>query len=42
MVVKEYRKKELFNYLMENYFFLKQNEAIEVEEKIIIVLENNE
>ena len=42
VVVKEYRKKELFNYLMENYFFLKQNEAIEVEEKIIKVLENKE
>ena len=42
VVVKEYRKKELFNYLMENYFFLKQNEVMEVEEKIVRVLQNEE
>ena len=34
VVVKEYRRKELFNYLMENYFFLKQSEIMEVEEKM--------
>ena len=42
VVVKEYRRKELFNYLMENYFFLKQSEIMEVEEKIVSVLQNEE
>ena len=42
VVIKEYKKKELFNYLLENYFFLKQGEIIEVEEQIMRVLKSEE
>ncbi|MBM6839415.1 putative sporulation protein YtxC, partial [Clostridium saudiense] len=33
-----YRKKEMFEFLMENYFFLKQEEILEVEDIIMSVL----
>jgi len=38
VVVKEYKKREMFDYIKENYFFLKQEEIIEVENNIINVL----
>lgn len=34
IVLKEYKEKELFDYLTENYFFLKQDEIIEIEDNI--------
>ncbi len=37
-IIEKYRKKELFEFLTDNYFFLKQNEILEVEEKIMKVL----
>lgn len=41
IVLNEYKEKEMFDYLTENYFFLKQDEIIEVEEEIIkVFLEN--
>ena len=42
IVIENYRQKEMFEFLIDNYFFLKQNEIIEVEEKIINVLSLNE
>ena len=38
----KYRKKELFNFLTETYFFLKQEEILEVEEMIMKVLRSEE
>ena len=41
VVLNEYKEKEMFNYLTENYFFLKQEEIIELEEEIMrVFLEN--
>lgn len=41
IVLNEYKEKEMFDYLTENYFFLKQDEIIEVEEEIMkVFLEN--
>lgn len=40
-VLNKYKEKEMFDYLTENYFFLKQEEIIEVEEEIMkVFLEN--
>ena len=39
IVIEKYRKKELFNFLTETYFFLKQEEILEVEEMIMKVRE---
>ncbi|WP_195428418.1 putative sporulation protein YtxC [Clostridium sp. D46t1_190503_E9] len=38
IVIEEYKDKEIFDFLTENYFFLKQEEVIEVEEEIMKVL----
>ena len=38
IVLEQYRKKEMFEFLMENYFFLKQDEILEVEDIIMSVL----
>lgn len=38
VIIKEYKNKEMFQFLTENYFFLKQDEIIEVEEEIMNVL----
>ncbi|MCF0148467.1 MAG: putative sporulation protein YtxC, partial [Clostridium sp.] len=41
VVLNEYKEKEMLGYLTENYFFLKQEEIIEVEEEIMkVFLEN--
>lgn len=42
IVLEEYKEKEMFDYLTENYFFLKQDEIIEVEELIMKILLGNE
>ena len=42
IVIEKYRKKELFNFLTETYFFLKQEEILEVEEMIMKVLRSEE
>lgn len=42
IVIEKYREKELFNFLTETYFFLKQEEILEVEEMIIKVLRSEE
>lgn len=42
IVIEKYRKKELFNFLTDTYFFLKQEEIIEVEEMIMKVLRSEE
>ncbi|WP_066892993.1 putative sporulation protein YtxC [Clostridium nigeriense] len=42
VVLEEYKDKEMFDYLTENYFFLKQDEVIEVEEQIMRVLLDND
>ena len=42
IVIEKYRKKELFNFLTETYFFLKQDEIIEVEDMIMKVLRSEE
>ena len=42
VVIEQYRKKELFNFLTDTFFFLKQEEIIEVEEKIMNVLKGDE
>ena len=36
IVIENYRHKEMLEFLTDNYFFLKQSEIIEVEDKIII------
>ena len=38
IVIQKYREKELFQFLTDNYFFLKHNEILEVEEEIMKVL----
>ncbi len=38
IVIDNYRKKEMFEFLTDNYFFLKQNEILEVEDEIVKVL----
>lgn len=38
IVIQKYKDRELFDYLIENYFFLKQEEILEVEEEIMKVL----
>lgn len=38
VIIKEYKNKEMFQFLTENYFFLKQDEIMEVEEEIMKVL----
>ena len=42
IVIEKYRKKELFNFLTETYFFLKHDEIIEVEDMIMKVLRSEE
>lgn len=42
IVIEEYRKKELFNFLTETFFFLKQEELVEVENLIMRVLKGVE
>ncbi|MGG7143721.1 putative sporulation protein YtxC [Clostridium nigeriense] len=42
IVLEKYKEKEMFDYLTENYFFLKQDEIIEVEEEIMRILLGNE
>lgn len=42
IVVEQYRKKEMFDFLIDTYFFLKQEEIIEVEEIIMDVLKGND
>lgn len=37
IVLNEYKEKEMLGYLTENYFFLKQEEILEVEEEIMKV-----
>lgn len=38
IVIENYRKKEMFEFLTDNYFFLKQSEILEVENEIMKVL----
>lgn len=38
IVIEQYKEREMFDFLTENYFFLKQEEVIEVEEEIMKVL----
>lgn len=38
IIIEKYRKKELFEFLTDNYFFLRQNELLEAEEIIMKVL----
>ena len=38
VIIKEYKNKEMFQFLTENYFFLKQDEIMEVEDEIMKVL----
>ncbi|PRR82891.1 putative sporulation protein YtxC [Clostridium vincentii] len=38
IVIQEYKEKEMFQFLTDTYFFLKQEEILEVEEKIMNVL----
>lgn len=42
IVIEKYRKKELLNFLTETYFFLKQEEIIELEDMIMKVLRSEE
>jgi putative sporulation protein YtxC len=42
IVIDNYRKKEMFEFLTDNYFFLKQNEILEVEDEIVKVLKYEE
>jgi putative sporulation protein YtxC len=42
IVIDNYRKKEMFEFLTDNYFFLKQSEILEVEDKIVKVLKYEE
>jgi putative sporulation protein YtxC len=42
IVIDNYRNKEMFEFLTDNYFFLKQNEILEAEDKIIKVLKCEE
>lgn len=38
IVINKYKEKEMFDFLIDNYFFLKQDEIMEVEEEIMKVL----
>ncbi len=38
IVIDYYRKREMFEFITDNYFFLKQSEILEVENKILKVL----
>lgn len=42
IVIDNYRKKEMFEFLTDNYFFLKQHEILEVEDEIVRVLKYEE
>lgn len=42
IVIDNYRKKEMFEFLTDNYFFLKQSEILEVEDHIVKVLKYEE
>lgn len=42
IVVEQYRKKEMFDFLIDTYFFLKQEEIMEVEDKIMRVLNGDD
>lgn len=42
IVIENYRQKEMFEFLIDNYFFLKQNEILEIEEEVLNVLSCNE
>lgn len=42
IVIEKYRKKELFDFLTETFFFLKQEEILEVEDMIMRVLRSEE
>lgn len=42
IVIENYKEKELFEYLTDTYFFLKQDELLEVEEEIMSVLNSEE
>ena len=42
IVIDNYRKKEMFEFLTDNYFFLKQHEILEVEDEIVKVLKYEE
>ncbi|GAA0075799.1 putative sporulation protein YtxC [Clostridium sp. CTA-5] len=42
IVIDNYRKKEMLEFLTESYFFLKQDEILEVEDKIIKILKCEE
>lgn len=42
IVIDNYRQKEMFEFLTDNYFFLKQSEILEVEDEIIKVLKCEE
>lgn len=42
IVIENYRQKEMLEFLTDNYFFLKQSEIIEVEDKIIKILKCEE
>ena len=42
IVIDNYRKKEMFEFLTDNYFFLKQDEILEAEDEIIKVLKGEE
>lgn len=38
IVIQKYKEREMFDYLIENYFFLKQDEILQVEDQIMKVL----
>ncbi|NME82018.1 putative sporulation protein YtxC [Clostridium sp. SM-530-WT-3G] len=38
IVIENYRQKEMLEFLIDNYFFLKQNEILEIEEAVLDVL----
>ena len=42
IVIDNYRKKEIFEFITDNYFFLKQREILEVEDEIVKVLKYEE
>jgi len=42
IVIDNYRKKEMFEFITDNYFFLKQSEILEVEDQIVKVLKYEE
>ena len=42
IVIDNYRKKEIFEFITDNYFFLKQREILEVEDEIVKVLKCEE